>query len=93
MAQFFAAARAAATDGPDHLPVHYDRDAARDREEVKKEGRPWQAARIVLKLRRMDGGGPPRLQRGADVVVNMAVHPLHEHKLACTPGPFVAVLL
>src|SRR5438067_900639 len=42
-----AAARAATdADGADHLSVDNNRDAARDREEIKEHGRTRQAARI-----------------------------------------------
>src|SRR6267378_1466984 len=84
-----AAARAAAdSDGADHLPVDYDREAARVREQIKICGLPRNAVRIVLELRGRNGCGLPRLQRGlrlqqrgADVVVDLAVHALHVHEL------------
>src|SRR6266436_71655 len=84
-----AAARAAAdSDGADHLPVDNDREAARVREQIKICGLPRNAVRIILELRGRNGCGLPRLQRGlrlqqrgADVVVDLAVHALHVYEL------------
>src|SRR5215472_13985688 len=86
-----AAARATAnTDGADHLPVHYDRNAARVREETEETDLPRNALGIVLELHAADRRGLPRLQRGlrleqrgTNVVEDLAIHALHVHELAC----------